>query len=406
MRPSTPGFIGANLRRARKARKVTAISLASQLGVTKQAISNYESGRQSPSPEITEKICEILEFPVFFFLKKPKEVTKSETPYFYRSMSAATKASREAAEEKLKWLLKLISLVEVFVELPIVNFPDVDPPIDPRKISNEFIEDTADKVRHFWGLNYGPISNSVWLLENNGAIVVRRELEAETLDAFSVWINERPYIVLSAEKNCAVRSRFDLAHELGHLILHRNVPVTCLKDDEYFNLIEEQANRFAAAIQFPQKSFANEVIKPTLETFRLLKRRWKLSIGMMIKRAEHLDFINGEKVQFLWRTYARRGWRKQEPFDDELDVEIPKLVKNAVEMLISERILSRSDILDELALYHLDIEDSAGLPSNFLNPQAGMVINMQLRLTQGQKSVTYDQLADVIQFSCSEKLRN
>ncbi|WP_448266401.1 helix-turn-helix domain-containing protein [Nostoc sp. DSM 114159] len=406
MRPSTPGFIGTNLRRARKARNVTAVSLAEELGVTKQAISNYESGRQTPSPEIAEKICEILNFPMSFFLRQKKQIAAVETPYFYRSMSAATKSAREMAEEKLHWLLDFLALTEMFIEFPSVKFPDINPPADPTKISNEYIEEASFKVRHYWGLGDGPISNSVWLLENNGAIIVRRSLEAETLDAFSLWFSGRPYIILGTDKNCAVRSRFDLAHELGHLILHRNISDIYLNNPKYFKIIEEQANRFAGAIQFPYTSFSKEVMKTNLEMFRLLKRRWKLSIAMMIKRAEHLDFLTEEKAQSLWRSYTRRGWRNHEPFDDELEVEIPKLVKNAVDLLIKEGILSRADISNELNIHHFDIEDSAGLPIGFLNPQSGEVINLRSRLTQESKNAVDGELGEIIQFPSLDRLRN
>lgn len=406
MKPSTPGFIGINLRRARKARNVTAVRLAEELGLTKQAISNYESGRQTPNPEITEKICEILHFPMSFFLQENKKIVAEETPYFYRSMSAATKSAREMAEEKFNWLLNFIALTEMFIEFPSVKFPDINPPADPTRISNEYIEEVSFKVRHYWGLGDGPISNSVWLLENNGAIIVRRSLEAETLDAFSLWVAGRPYIVLGADKNCAVRSRFDLAHELGHLILHRNIPDIYLNDPKYFKLIEEQANRFAGAIQFPYTSFSKEVIKTNLEMFRLLKRRWKLSIAMMIKRAEHLDFLSEDKAQSLWRSYARRGWRTCEPFDDELDIETPKVVKNAVELLIEEGILSRTDIANELKIHHFDIEDSAGLPPGFLNPQAAEVINLRSRLNQEPRNIVNGEAGEVINFPSLDRLRN
>lgn len=43
---------------------------------------------------------------------------------------------------------------------------------------------------------------------------------ADEIDAFSLWRDDRPYIFLNTSKS-AERSRFDAAHELGHLVLHR-----------------------------------------------------------------------------------------------------------------------------------------------------------------------------------------
>jgi len=244
------------------------------------------------------------------------------------------------------------------------------------------------------------------LLENNGAVVVRRRLNAETLDAFSIWVRGRPFIVLSSDKNCAARSRFDIAHELGHLILHRNVPELYIKTPEYFKLIEQQAHRFAGAIQFPISSFAKEVSSANLEVFRILKHRWNLSIAMMIKRAEDLDFLNERKRQALWRSYASSGWREQEPLDDKLIVEKPRVIREAIELLLSEEILSRSDILSEMNLYHGDVEDSCGLPSNFLNPKAGDILHLRRHLRQQEFSEVHDRPGKVIEFRPEEKLRN
>ncbi|PZV25698.1 MAG: hypothetical protein DCF12_13640 [Snowella sp.] len=397
----TPGYLGEHLKRARIARKMTATSLAEQLGLTKSAISSYETGSKSPSPEIAEKICEILNFPMSFFLQGKKIDLDVETLSFYRSGSSATKLAREMANEKFRWLLNLTFLLETFIEFPPLNFPYIECPTDPDKISNEFIEEVATRVRRFWSLRDGPISNAVWLLENNGVIIIRRSLESAHIDAFSDWIHERPYIVLSNEKQCAVRSRFDLGHELGHLILHRNIPREVKENSDYSDIIENQANRFAGAFHFPEISFAQEVITPSLEKFRLLKKRWKLSIGMMIYRAIDLKIISLEKAQLFWRNYARRGWKRTEPYDDVIELEIPKLIQDAVEIAIDQGILSPSDIHDELALYFSDIEDCAGLPSNFFEHKIPSVIKLTPRLKSNSEPMQYNQLAEVLTLNFS-----
>jgi Zn-dependent peptidase ImmA (M78 family)/DNA-binding XRE family transcriptional regulator len=392
----TPGYVGENLKRARIARKMTATSLAEQLSLTRSAISSYETGSKSPSPEIAEKICEILNFPMSFFLKGKKIDLDFETLSFYRSRNAATKSARDMADEKFQWLLSLIFLLETFVEFPPLNFPSIECPTDPDKISNEFIEDVATKVRRFWNLRDGPISNAVWLLENNGVVIIRRELESAHLDAFSNWVNERPYIVLGNEKQCAVRSRFDLGHELGHLILHRNIPKNVRENPDYFELIENQANRFAGAFHFPEISFAQEVSTPSLEKFRLLKKRWKLSIGMMIFRAKDLNFISPEQSQLFWRNYARRGWRQSEPYDEVIELEVPTLILEAIKIAINDEIITSSEIHYELGLYFSDIEDCAGLPSNFFHSNTSKVVQLTPRLKSDSEPKQYNQPAEVL----------
>ncbi|NER82648.1 MAG: ImmA/IrrE family metallo-endopeptidase [Leptolyngbya sp. SIO1D8] len=400
------GFVGHKLREAREARGYTGVLLAEQIGVTRATISNYENGKRTPTPEIFEKICEVLKFPPDFFVDDSIEPVEKGSPIFYRSMSAATKRARIRAETKFQWLIRFLSILETFVEFPSVNFPAIIVPADPVKLSNGQIEDIAHQVRKFWGLGDGPISNFVWLLENNGVIVVRTSLEAEELDAFSMWIDDRPYVILNSDKNSSARSRFDAAHELGHLILHKRLPEVFVKTPEHFKLLEKQAHRFAAAILFPQTSFVKEVVRVNLELFRVLKRRWKLSIKMMLKRAEDLDFLNEKASQSLWRNYSRKGWHQAEPFEKDLPVESPKLIFNSVEAVLREVIWTREEMLSSLRLYYSDLEDCTGLPRNFLNPKAGEVRKLRPRVREMDEHNVSGELAQVIEFPGETRLEN
>lgn len=374
------GFLGEKLREAREARGYSGAALADKVGVKRATISNYENGKRSPTEEIFDAICRELKFPHEFFIDDSPNDFDADSPTFYRSMAATTKKARSQAEIKLKWLLRFLSTLEVFVEFPSVNLPEILLPHDPENLSSSQIEDIAQQVRKYWGLGDGPISNFVWLLENNGVIVVRMSLEADELDAFSIWVNGRPFVILNSNKDSAARSRFNAAHELGHLILHKRLPNAVVKTPEYFKLIESQAHRFAASILFPHKAFAKEVVRVNLELFRVLKRRWKLSVKMMIIRAMELDFLNERSYQSFWRNYTRKGWHQVEPFEDEIPVEAPKIIFNAVEAVLREGVWTREEMLAALRLYYSDLEDCTGLPRNFLNPKAGEVRRLRFRL--------------------------
>jgi Zn-dependent peptidase ImmA (M78 family) len=163
-----------------------------------------------------------------------------------------------------------------------------------------------------------------------------------------------------------VRSRYDVAHELGHLLLHRNLDRATLEKKAEFNEVEKQAHRFAAAFLLPAESFARELYSIAPDSFRALKLKWAVSIQMMTMRAEDLDLISTEQKTRLFMHYSRRGWRTQEPLDDQLPVEQPRLIRKAVELLVSERVQSRAEILDALPYAANDIEELAGLPRGFL----------------------------------------
>src|SRR5206468_12535337 len=98
--------------------------------------------------------------------------------------------------------------LQSFITFPTPKFPDLNAPEDPRRITDQDIEQYAAYTRKFWGIGDGPISNVLWLVENNGAIVSRYELGARKLDAFSQWreADNAPFIVLGSDKSSASRS--------------------------------------------------------------------------------------------------------------------------------------------------------------------------------------------------------
>ncbi len=375
MKLGTPGFIGARLREAREARGMSPQQLAELLGVTKQAISQYETGAQTPRPEIMEKLPAALNVKSKFFFRMPG--ADDPAPLFYRSLSAATKSARARAYRRQEWLFEVIRFVEQYVELPRPNVPDLDLPADPMMLTLPMIEEASIQVRRGWGLGDGAISDLVLLLENNGILVSRGELWSEHLDAFSRWRQERPFIFLSTEKESAVRSRMDAAHELAHLVLHRGVTAEMLARRELFSRIEDQARYFAGAFLLPATSFAAVVRQPSLELFRALKPTWKVSIKGMLMRAVQLSFAAADTP--LWRAFSRRGWNRVEPLDREIPPEEPRLLRRAMELLVAEGVLSPEEIASRFDIPARDVEELAGLPVGFLDPKAPIVRLLPLR---------------------------
>jgi Zn-dependent peptidase ImmA (M78 family)/transcriptional regulator with XRE-family HTH domain len=370
----TPGFVGDRLREAREARGLSAVSLADLLGITRQALSLYESGESSPQTDTMEQIVHKLNLPISFFLRPASNINRSAI--FFRSLAAATKADRGRGSSRIEWLSTIIiPYLRQFVSFPQVNLPRLLVPDNPLTLGDDEVEEIAVDVRREWGLGDGPISNIVLLIENNGFIVTRMDLDAAALDAFSTFVCDdgTPYIVLGADKQSAVRSRFDTAHELGHCILHRNFKPDRLKNGLAFKSAEQQANRFASAFLVPHRKFADDFNMPTLDALLTLKNRWLVSVGMLIRRAFDLHFISEDHYRRLWINYNRRGWRKEEPLDDKLPVEQPLLFRRAYKLLIESRVRTPEQILMEIPLAPKDIEELMYLPSGYLAPSLPQV---------------------------------
>jgi Zn-dependent peptidase ImmA (M78 family)/DNA-binding XRE family transcriptional regulator len=367
MRIGTPGFVGARLAEAREARGLTVSSLAELIGISSQNISQYEHCKQSPSPEIMDRLCDRLNFDLRFFTRPPREHQTDRL--HFRSMSAATKAARIKAIRRFGWLKEMVWYLREYLELPRMNIPVFDVPADATRIKDELIEEIANECRRYWQLGDGPVADLLLALENNGVVVSCAKFDAETLDAFSQWCSEdsTPYIVLGTDKQSAVRLRFNAAHELGHLVLHRNIDKKQLNGAAGYSLTEQQAHYFASAFLLPATRFTEEVWAPTLEGFRSLKPYWRVSIGTMIVRCEHLGILSPEQSKRLWIYMNRKGWKKSEPLDDQLECERPRLLRRSFQMLVEDGMKARDQIVYDLRLTPSDMEEMAELHLGFFN---------------------------------------
>lgn len=398
MTTGTPGFIGERLKQAREARGLTAVALAEILGITRQAISRYEIGLVSPQPEIMSKIAEKLNIPASYFFR-PSEPLQDEA-IFYRSMSNATKTARTSAERRYNWLNEqIMSFLREYVNLPTANVPVMPLSKEPQALTQEDIESIAIYVRKFWNLGNGPISNVTLLLENNGVIVAPIELGVATLDAYSVWAknDNTPYIIVNTEKDTAARWRFNVAHELGHLVMHKKVNKKKLNSANDFKLLEQQAHKFAAAFLLPCDTYSKDLYNPKLDNMLSLKRKWVVSIAMQITRAQDLGIIDEEYARRLWINFNRRGWKRTEPLDQDIPHEQPRLLKRAFELIIENESFRPEQISDMIGLAASDIERLANLRYGYLTERANLITMKDGLSKDSTKSDILDEADEILE---------
>jgi Zn-dependent peptidase ImmA (M78 family) len=374
MRVGTPGFSGQRLREAREARGLSTVILSELADISVQMIYHYESGRRSPSPDALERIAATVNLPAAFFLLPDRH--KSATPVFYRSMSSATKGARSRAQHRLRWLRDIVDYLSEFVALPDANFPDLGLPSDPTLLSDDEIELAAEDARRYWRMGDGPIANMILLLENQGAVVGRDRLDADTLDGLSQFASDgdRPFILIGTDKGTAARWRFDAAHELGHVLLHARVPRDILDRPEMHKKIEEQAHRFARAFLLPLASFGDDLFGVNLDAFRGLKPRWNVSIATMIFRARDAGLLSEDTERRLRIGMSRHKWRISEPYDETTPAEEPRLLRRSFELILNERAQTPADVTGQLGLPPSDIETLSGLPPGYLSDYSRVVL--------------------------------
>jgi Zn-dependent peptidase ImmA (M78 family)/transcriptional regulator with XRE-family HTH domain len=339
------GFSGKRLQQARVAMGLTATSLADLIGVSKQAISRYESGADSPRQEVLKNIQSTLKQESHFFLRKPNDLHTGIS--FYRSMASATASARDKSEVWLTWVRELSVFLSHYIEFMPVDVPAFGSNPNPLRIGTTQIEVAAEELRKHWNLGDGPVSDLTSLSESRGFLVARHPMDAESLDAVSKWCKpeELPIIVLNADKNVAVRSRLDLGHEIGHMVLHRDLADYEFRKSSTFKLVEDQAFRFGAALLLPEHPFLDDLYSVSLDGLASLKPKWKVSIAMMIERLKHLGILNDEQHRRIRINYSARQWNRSEPLDNEIPVEQPTFFAKALKLLLDERIQTIEQIV-------------------------------------------------------------
>ena len=378
-------FNGERLKIARIWRNLSATQLADFTGLSRQTISMLENGKlMNPEFATVQRLSEKLEFPVTFFLEETKIDINESTTYF-RSLLTTKKKYRIEQEEKIKFIAVVYNMLSKYLEFEKLNLPKV--PI------NATPQEAANILREHWGLGNNPIDNIVYLAENNGLIVTDFETATGDVDAFSHKITsddmETYLIGYSKNKRTAARIHFDVAHEIGHILLHNwREDLECMEKEE-FKEIELQAHTFASAFLLPEEEFRKDVspYATNLAYYVELKKTWKVSIAAMIRRAKDLNIITTDDYSRLMRNMQKQGIRKNEPLDDELVTSEPSLLRQAINILFEQKVFTPSEFLEELSreygltLYPKDIEILLGLKKGTFDEKENpkMVINVKPR---------------------------
>jgi Zn-dependent peptidase ImmA (M78 family)/DNA-binding XRE family transcriptional regulator len=382
-------FQPGRLIQALAARALSQVQLAAMVGVSPATISKWKSGQQAPEAEALDSLSKVINVsPEWFTRPLPK---KGSLPLF-RSNASAHVSARAMLEARLEWTQDIVLAMNEFVDFPDVNLP-VRSFTDPQQIANSDIEEAASECRDLWSLGRRAIPDLALAVEGAGVIVVREETGIAPIEGLSAWSYElqRPLILLSADKGNGFRSRFDLAHELGHLILHKGIDRST--DPERYKLMEAQAHRFAGAFLLPAETFAADVRTPvTLDSLLLLKQRWGVSVAAMIMRLEALKIIDADAKLVLFKRRSARWGAKSEPGDDARAPEQPRLLKRTIELLSSSGVMPIESVSSYIGLAANDVEKLAGLPERYLSGKASVFHLAKLKSMVGGDSVvkSYD----------------
>lgn len=311
-------FSPARLTLAREASGLEVRELAERVGATPSAISQLEHGNTRPKTETLLRLSLAVGVPPEFFgAGEPPDLPPEQC--HFRRRRGATKREQRYVLARGRIVREVVRYLEEYVEFP----SDEVTPLQRSATTAAEAEALAQHVRSVWDLGLGPISDVVGLLEMHGVLPVEVRGHSQQLDAFSVWVEGRPMVFLSTDKNVASRRRFDAAHELCHLIAHRG----CEAGDP---ALEDVANRFASAFLLPEVPFRAECpARLTWPALRDLKRRWGVSLQAIVRRAYDLGIYSESTYRRAHVQWGQHGWREMgEP--DEPPMERPTLLQHVL----------------------------------------------------------------------------
>lgn len=284
---------------ARKRRQLTKKELAEKSGITAVTLTRLETGiTADPSLETLETLAQVLGYPVDFFFGESYDELTTDAASF-RSLSTMSAAQRDAALAAGQIAFSLAGWVNQRFDLPVPDLPNLreDDPIS-----------AAGSIRNYWGIGSKPIPKLLTLFEAKGVRVFTLAERNKNVDAFSCWKNDIPYIFLNTFKS-AERTRFDAAHELGHLLMHRHTPSGRLDG-------EREADMFAAAFLIPKEDLIGHM--PRVHSLKQLiekKERWGVSVAALARTAFNNELISDWHYRELCKQMSMLGYRTTEPHE-------------------------------------------------------------------------------------------
>jgi len=326
-------FEGRRLSLARKRRRLTMKALAEKAKVGQNTLTRLESGESSnPDAATIDALAFALDYPRgFFFRPLVDEIDTSAVSF--RSFSKMSKKEQDAAEAAGALGFDLVAWTTQRFNLPTPDLLDLSYETDASA--------AAAMVRQHWNLGLRPIGNVIGLLESKGVRVLSLSENTASVNAFSFWRDDVPYVFLNNFKT-AESSIFDTAHELAHLVLHKH------GDPKGIRSAEREADEFASAFLMPERDIRARMSRRiTIDSILEAKQRWRVSAMALTRRLYTLKMVSEWNYKSLCIDLTKRGYRKSEPIG--IDRETSIVWKKVLTSLWADRI-SKNQIASELAL--------------------------------------------------------
>lgn len=310
-----------NLKYYRLKENLTKAALASMVGVTPMAITNYENGDRRPDMETIKKLAKALGVRTTDFLAVRNQNLLFSHGEFRKNSKLKQDQQeyiREAVEEYFSRFYEAVELLggEVLSNPPRLHHLDLERDPDANALALR---------RALCIPDHGPVGNLIGLLENNGILIFLLDIQNENFNGMNGSVNDRPYIVIN--KNMTPeRIRTTIVHEIAHFMFR-------WPDDMDEKLAEKQATAIAGAFLFPKGDAIRElgVHRSSITTDMLMVcKEYGISMSLLVFRAHVCGIVKDS----VYDAYFCRFGRKEGSYLTV--IELPTLFEQLVYRAINE----------------------------------------------------------------------
>jgi Zn-dependent peptidase ImmA (M78 family)/transcriptional regulator with XRE-family HTH domain len=331
--------VGEMLRLARQRLGLPQKAAAAKLGIVQPVLSRYEHGVSDPDEAFLMKAARVYDLPrAFFDLKEPVYGPPVSVHPMPRAKADVTARDLDMVTAELNIrVMQMRRFLESVDFEPTLTLPEMD--IE----EYESAEKVASLVRAHWKLSPGPIKNLTAIAERAGVIVGTSEFGGASISGMTFKVPGQPPLVLLNTHHPADRLRFSLAHEIGHLVMHRFPTPT----------MESEAQDFASALLMPAPDIASAFKgrRVTLELLAALKPEWRVAMQALAMRAKTLGYSSENQTRYLFSQISARGWRICEPPELDFPREQPSVLRSIIKNHLEVLGFSVSDLCSLVPLY-------------------------------------------------------
>ncbi len=325
---------------ARESRGQNQMEMAKMLGIMPTNLSKIERGDFSISPDSLTKFANITNYPLSFFYQQGDIVPENLNYRKREKVAQKLLTPIHARVNIIRYHVQLLTRALNIEKGGILNFTDT---------GYESPVATAQKLRKVWNIKTSVIDNLTELLEKKGIVISKCNFGTERVDSRSVLTDDKHPVIILNDLLLGDRQRFSLAYQFGHLIMHTLNAVDSKRD------VAHEANVFAAEFLMPEKEIIEDFKDGvTIALLGELKRKWKVSMIALLYRADDLGLLTPNQKRYLLQQFNELKIRRREPVELDIPIEKPKLIRQWLAQLKSEKKLDTKAAAERI---HLNVDE-------------------------------------------------